>query len=198
MQTAKLRRMGLWGGLLLTLYLAFDVSDVLRDNAGEFSEPVRRAPDAIKDTVAANEATPVASRREWREEAHGDPFQTVKWYVAPEPERERSPPPQAPPLPFVYFGKMAEGALPYAFLQKGNKVHVVKAGDTLEGLYRVESISPDAVIFVYLPLSVRQSAVMGAKNSAIETAGDQRREVRAALKAEFAETEEKVEKGQDE
>lgn len=197
MRTAKLQRLGLWGALLATLYLAFSVSELSRDGTSNLSEPARREPSTGKDTVA--QATPpVVSRRAWREEAHADPFQTMQWYTVPKPERERPPPPKAPPLPFVYFGKMAEGELPYAFLQKGNKVHVVKEGDMLEGLYRVEKISPDAVVFVYLPLSVRQTAVMGAKNINIEAAGDQAGEARAALKAELADKEEKVEKGQDE
>lgn len=197
MQTAKLQRVGLWVALLATLYLVFQVSDTRREDAAGISEPVRQQPREMIE-AAAQAPAPAVLRRQWREEAQGDPFQTMHWYVAPKPERERPPPPQAPPLPFVYFGKMTEDELPYAFLQKGNKVLVVKAGDMLDGLYRVESVSPDSVMLVYLPLNVRQSVAFGAKNRPVDTAAGQVPDLRALMKAEPAEKEEKAEKEQDE
>lgn len=197
MQTAKLQRIGLWVALLATLYLVYNVSESPRDDAVDVSEPLRQHPGAVTERVA-QAAPAVVLRRAWREEAQGDPFQTMSWYVAPKLERERPPPPQAPPLPYVYFGKMMEGELPYAFLQKGNKVLVVKAGDMLDGTYRVEKVTPDSVMFVYLPLSVQQSVAFGAKSRPAGIGGDQIPDLRALMKAEPEEQEEKVEKEKDE
>jgi hypothetical protein len=46
---------------------------------------------------------------------------------------------------------------PTAFLAKGEALHVVKVGDIVDGLYRVDSLSPTQVVVTYLPLNQRQS-----------------------------------------
>ncbi len=92
----------------------------------------------------------------------GDPFQERSW--AP---RARSggadagaasaPPPQAPPLPFAYMGKLVEDATTTVFLARQDRNYVVRAGDTIDGTYRVERIGDDGLVVTYLPLKIQQT-----------------------------------------
>lgn len=62
----------------------------------------------------------------------------------------------APPMPYRIAGQMTDGGGVRVVLAKGHRVYAVREGDTLEDGYRVESIRPDAVILVYLPLARRE------------------------------------------
>lgn len=78
---------------------------------------------------------------------------------APEP-----PPPMAPPLPFTAIGSIegpdvTSGQL-LAFLQQQDKLLVVRKGETIGQLYRVEAVTPDKVEFTYLPLNQRQTLAL--------------------------------------
>lgn len=73
------------------------------------------------------------------------------------------PPPRAPKLPFAYLGKMQDGAAVTAFVSQGERSHVLHAGDTLPG-YRVDSITPTDMTFVYLPLNEKQRLTFGSAN----------------------------------
>jgi len=93
-----------------------------------------------------------------------DPFAPRSWQ-APAEARRRAPPPaprppQAPPLPFAYFGKAIEGGKVTVFLARGENNYVVRAGDTLEGTYRVERVDDRKVVFTYLPLGTRQELAL--------------------------------------
>jgi hypothetical protein len=79
--------------------------------------------------------------------------------VAPPP----APPPQAPPLPFSYLGKLAEGDSTTVFLSLGDRNLIVRAGDVIENNYRVEEVTDAAVVLTYLPLTVKQTLPIGAK-----------------------------------
>jgi len=46
---------------------------------------------------------------------------------------------------------------PTAFLAKGDALHIVKVGDVVDSVYRVESLSPTQIVVTYLPLNQRQS-----------------------------------------
>lgn len=67
------------------------------------------------------------------------------------------PPPAAPPLPFTYFGRLAgpTGATS-VFIASGSALLPVRPGDVIEGRYRVEQVSDEEIVFVYLPLGQRQ------------------------------------------
>ena len=72
------------------------------------------------------------------------------------PAAEPAPPPAAvvpagpPPLPFAYVGKLAEGEQRYAVLSRDQQVFVVRAGDSLLGRYRVESVREEQVLLLNL------------------------------------------------
>jgi hypothetical protein len=68
------------------------------------------------------------------------------------------PPPMAPPLPFSFFGSLDEkGLARRVFLTKGDQLVIVKANDVVEGQYRVDRITENAVDLTYLPLNQKQS-----------------------------------------
>lgn len=170
MAAAKISRIALWGALLVTLYLTFEIARQPADDPAEaVSTPLRNTSRPTADGVSQPDAGVAASvalpRRHWREDAVNDPFRPITWFVAPRPRAAPAVRPQAPPVPFSYFGKMTEGDVPYAFLYHGNKVLVVRPGDVLANAYRVESIAPESVSLTYLPLNTRQIVPLGEMES---------------------------------
>jgi hypothetical protein len=63
-----------------------------------------------------------------------------------------APTPVAPPMPYRFAGKVRKGAEEEVLLSKGDLVFAIKVGDTLDGMYRVESIGADRIELLYLPL----------------------------------------------
>ncbi len=94
----------------------------------------------------------------------GDPFQARSWEPAMAVVRRNlpPPPPQAPPLPFTYLGKMIDGEQTTVFLTRQDRNYVVRLGDTLDGSYRVEKIEEDGVTVTYLPLGTEQTLPLAA------------------------------------
>lgn len=93
-------------------------------------------------------------------EPAGNLFAARSWLPPPPPpvpvKAAPPPPPQAPPLPFGFVGMLEDRAKPTAFLSKGDALLIVSAGDTLEGTYRVDAVSPQEIALTYLPLNQQQ------------------------------------------
>ncbi len=94
----------------------------------------------------------------------GDPFQARSWEPAPTVAKRNlpPPPPEAPPLPFTYLGKMVDGEQTTVFLAVADRNYVARSGDTLDGRYRVEKIEEDGLALTYLPLGAKQILQFGA------------------------------------
>lgn len=133
-------------------------------NAGAQSpRPERPARDTAADNAKA-EALPEVRLDQLGKRGTlapaGDPFQPRSWDppVAPTIKRALPPPrPQAPALPFAYLGKMMDGDTMTVFLAKQDRNYIVRAGDTLDGDYRVAKVDNDGLELVYLPLGVKQT-----------------------------------------
>lgn len=80
----------------------------------------------------------------------------------PPPAPEPTPAPVAPPLPFRYSGMLEDGGPPAVFLSQRDEIRAVRAGDVLDGRYRVTAVSRGRVDFIYLPLNASQSLLTGA------------------------------------
>ena len=68
--------------------------------------------------------------------------------------------PTAPPLPFKAFGSIQGAEVTngkqVAFLQQQDRILVVSAGASIDGVYRVEAITNARIDFTYLPLGQLQ------------------------------------------
>ena len=70
--------------------------------------------------------------------------------------------PVAPQVPYRFAGKVRKGSEEEVLISKGDVVFPVKAGDTLDGVYKVESISAERIDLVYLPLGTRDRIVVSS------------------------------------
>ena len=95
-------------------------------------------------------------------------FAPHSWYVPPPPPPPVAPPPPpqptAPPFPYTFIGSFTpEGHAPVFFLARGNdRVIDARVGDQLDGVYQFESAAGGQLVFVYLPLNIRQTLGAGA------------------------------------
>lgn len=127
--------------------------------------PERGAPATPRGIAVTPAVPPVLTERAAR-----DLFAATSW--APPPvappaapsrvaparmTRQMAPAPVAPPLPFVYVGLYHDGKAEIAMLLKGEQLNLVRTGDTIDGLYRIDRIARDTVDLVYLPLQIHQA-----------------------------------------
>jgi hypothetical protein len=106
----------------------------------------------------------------------GDPFSVPERPRAPRPAAKAPAPPAAPvapvapPMPYRVAGSLVTEGVRQVLLAKGDEVFPIEPGDLLEGNYRVDSISDEAVTLVYLPLDARESLPLLAGVAAPRTA----------------------------
>jgi hypothetical protein len=87
-----------------------------------------------------------------------DPFAPRSFAPKARPEQAASaPPPSAPPLPFSYSGRVIANGKTETFVMRGNELLSIAPGASIDGEYRVESISESSIVFTYLPLKTHQS-----------------------------------------
>lgn len=79
----------------------------------------------------------------------------------PEPTIVPEPPPQAPPLPFHFLGRYLDEGRHVVFVLFNERTLAVRAGDVVDGLYRVQAIDGAVMSIVYLPLKQTQTLEIG-------------------------------------
>ena len=92
-------------------------------------------------------------------------FGTQDWNPPPPPPpRAPAPPPPAPtapPLPFTFIGKaVSDGALE-VYLARSGTTYIVRDNMVIDGIYRVDAISPPTLTLTYLPLNQVQQINIG-------------------------------------
>ena len=70
--------------------------------------------------------------------------------------------PSAPVLPFQFVGRLHNLGDEQVFLQSGEKLYVVRRGDVIDDIYRIEQISATELSLVYLPLHLSQTLSVGS------------------------------------
>ena len=131
----------------------------------EVVEPAKVAARQEKgDKMPVLELDRLRARPETKAEL--DAFAAKSWYVAPppppEPKHVEKPKPKAPPLPFAYMGRFQEeSGKPIIYLVRDNRTFVVRTGDIIDDAYRIEKITPQEVVFTYLPMSQVQTLNIG-------------------------------------
>lgn len=69
------------------------------------------------------------------------------------------PQPVAPPLPFTYLGKMMEEDKITVYVTNAGRNYALKGGEVIDGIYTVQSIDSQKIIFNYIPLKTEQILV---------------------------------------
>lgn len=82
-----------------------------------------------------------------------------------QPVIEAPPPkPVAPPLPFRFLGRLIDQDQVVIFVAQVDQNISLHQGDTIDNLYRVESIDDQRVVLTYLPLNEQQVMNIGSSN----------------------------------
>jgi len=138
---------------------------------GETVEPVKGADSRMR--VADRPAVlPAPTARKTQIEiaprmaaASANLFPKQTWYIPlpppPPPPYVPPPPPQAPALPFAYMGRWQEGPAITYYLTRGTVPLSVRAGQVLDGAWRLEPVADKNLNFTYLPLNQTRSLRMG-------------------------------------
>ena len=172
MVTQKTRQMLLAGALVLTLVAVgwinqTESADGAQTPAPEVNHATHSQPKENAQATTAY-AIPLGKleRAQSGSPTHmSDLFKSKSWYVPPPPPKPLPPaPPSAPPLPFTYLGKLLEDGKITVFLTKQDRNYVIKAGDVIDGTYRVDAIQPSMLNLTYLPLDIKQSMSIGDAN----------------------------------
>lgn len=95
-------------------------------------------------------------------------FGAVSWQPPPTPAQRAAaaappPPPVAPPFPYAYLGGLSEDGVRTAFFTRGERVLPVKAGDTVDAVYRIDQMTEKAMTLTYLPLNQSLTLALGGK-----------------------------------
>lgn len=150
---ASLRRGLLAAALAATVAAVFLVDKPEEDIVAARKSVVVGNPGAA--AAAPTSQAPVATGASRLATEGDDLFPVHSWRPPPPP----APPvqPMAPPLPFEFKGRMEEGGHSLIFLARQQTMLVVKQGDTLDGLYHVDAVTPWSLELTYLPLKQKQS-----------------------------------------
>ena len=94
-------------------------------------------------------------------------FEPVAWPSAAARVQASAPPPPppkplAPPFPYAYLGGLLEDGVRTTFFTKGDRVLPVKAGDTVDAVYRVDQMTEKHMTLTYLPLNQSLTLALGS------------------------------------
>lgn len=97
--------------------------------------------------------------------ARANLFPEQTWFIPPPPPPPPPyvppPPPQAPALPFTYMGRWQEDSTTTYYLTRGTLPISARAGQVLDGAWRLEPVVGSNLNFTYLPLNQVRSLRMG-------------------------------------
>jgi len=96
-----------------------------------------------------------------------DPFAPKSFAPPPPPApvaRASAPPqpPSAPPLPFVYAGKVTQDGKTEVYVTRGDNLISIAPGENIDAEYRVDAVTASSISFTYLPLKTVQSLELEA------------------------------------
>lgn len=124
-------------------------------------EPASRPPDASaapRGLIARDQLYPSIDRKA----SGNDLFGRRDW--APPAPRVSAPKPvvdPTPPFPYAYAGRRQDGDKAEVYLTRDDLAYLVRPGETLDGTYRIESITSTELVVVHLPSSHRHHIRIG-------------------------------------
>ncbi|MEX3937289.1 hypothetical protein AB4Y32_37105 [Paraburkholderia phymatum] len=149
-------------GAMLPSSSARDAAKAHRAKApGKTASAASTAAPSLSHAADTSSEKLAALRKPMSLESRNNPFAASSWLPPPPPvvqaPPEPPPPPTAPPVPYVYLGKLDGSTLkPRVFLSSGDQLLIVSQGEIVDGQYRVESISDGDIVLTYLPLNQKQ------------------------------------------
>jgi hypothetical protein len=135
-----------------------------QDKSIKIVDPIKHQNKQVKDKPVATIFEPRvnSNARAWAIEKDAKDLFYVKPIIVESPTKPKSviiePPPQpvAPPLPFIYLGKMNEEGKVTVFVSMAGRNFALKGGEIIDGVYAVQSIDAQSIVFNYLPLKSNQ------------------------------------------
>lgn len=125
-------------------------------------------PEAPSGQAQAGQAAPEGTQADGGRPPRFDvDARIVNIFAAPARPASRAAAAVAPPAPrmpafeYRYMGQVVDQGEQSLFFTRAGRPYVVKPGDTLEGNFLLESVSGNAAVFVYVPLSMRTTIVLG-------------------------------------
>lgn len=119
-------------------------------------------------TSLSRNAEPAIPERSTLAKITSNPFDSVQAWLAPRGAASKGPtssapppPPVAPPLPYRFVGQFHGDSGFDIYLGRGEEIFPARAGDTLEGQYKIESLSTTEVAFMHLASNTRQTLQFG-------------------------------------
>jgi hypothetical protein len=145
----------------IVAYVAFDSgggglwtwspsSDVAKRDAGKDADSSSQGAEKRAGRFALPERAPLGEPRE-------ELFGSQSWQPTAPKVAAAPAAPVAPPMPYRFAGKLLQDGKLQVFLAKGDEVVSVRAGDTLDGAYRVQSIDDARITLLYLPLKHKET-----------------------------------------
>lgn len=165
-------------GTLLATYWVSQDTDTQRANAAPSRDTEEPRFEPVADNGKRNGAAPKSETNQLdlnklkrgSAQKPADAFSARTWEPPPKKltakeiaaQKAAAPPPQAPAVPFTYVGMLGEGDETTVFLAQGEDRNIAaKAGDVIDGTYRVDAITETAIQLTYLPMSQAQSLPIG-------------------------------------
>jgi len=120
-------------------------------------------------------ALPVSDAAKADNDLDTDPFAPRGWDAVPAPVAvapapvaapviavpDAAPPaPVAPALPFSFMGRLSDGANAMVYISRGEESWTVKGGETLDGNYKVASVTPQQIVFEHVPTGTQQTLAL--------------------------------------
>ena len=95
-------------------------------------------------------------------------FRTHSWVVVEVPKKEKflpPKPPSAPPVPFIFVGKLENtpNGNQY-FLMANNRLHLVFKGEKINEQWRFDEEDANVLHFTYMPLNSQETVSKSAKS----------------------------------
>lgn len=185
--TAQQRRYGLGAGLLLALAASAWVASQEEAEPEGLARPVAskaRAPVSGAPTRAAAPKTAATGNSEPQMPSSWSPPERGAWQAAgdaqfaawspppppPPPKLVAAPPappapPMAPAFPYQLLGRLVEGDQAQALLAGPNRSLAVKAGDVVDGQWRVDQVNEQGLNLTWLPAKLPQTLVFRPSSS---------------------------------
>ena len=137
------------------------------------SAAIAQSSQAGTTNFSGNSITMNSLKRESLQTKPYNLFKVHSWVVIPPVKKvkpEPPPPPVAPPVPFIYMGKLENTPKnTQIFLVANGKLYTLRAGEKIDQQWRLDAEEPNALRLTYLPLNLPQMLSKAAKPLPMDT-----------------------------